>query len=82
MKHAVESELEQKISATDARQGRRGTQILTVLVIGLLLAGVAWLGVEFYGESIDRSSQAQPAATGQSQPQPDQPSTAQSQTAP
>lgn len=63
MMHALETDLEKKISATEARQGRRGTQILMVLVVGLVLAGAVWLGLEFYGESIGRSSADQPGAT-------------------
>jgi len=63
MMHAVETDLEKKISATEARQGRRGTQILMVLVVGLVLAGAVWLGLEFYGESIDRGSAGEPGAT-------------------
>lgn len=36
-----------------ARQGRRGTQVLTVLVVALVLAMIAWFVAERYGESID-----------------------------
>lgn len=39
-----------------ARQGRWGRQVLLVLIGGLALAGLAWMGVELYGESIDDSA--------------------------
>ncbi len=42
-----------KIPAYKARQGRRGTQVLVILVTALVLAGAVWLGLEFYGEAID-----------------------------
>lgn len=57
--------MEKKIPATQARQGRQGTRILMVLVVGLMLAGAVWLGLEFYGESIDRASSEAPGATDQ-----------------
>jgi hypothetical protein len=41
------------LSATEARQGLRGTPVLYVLVGGLMLALVAWAGSEFYGKAID-----------------------------
>lgn len=44
------------ISSWKARQGRRGYQVLLVLVGGLLLAAVAWGAVEIYGEMIDQSA--------------------------
>lgn len=51
-----------RIPANKARQGRRGTQVLLVLVVGLALAGAAWLGLEFYGGAIDTRSADQPGA--------------------
>jgi hypothetical protein len=36
-----------------AKQGRTGTHILIVLVVGLILASIVWLGVEIYGDAID-----------------------------
>lgn len=54
-----------KIIKTDkARQGRTGFHVLLVLVVALLLAGVVWAGVEFYGESIDEQSQGQSTPSG------------------
>ena len=41
------------IPPEQARQGRKGSQVLMVLIGGLLLAMVAWAAVEFYGEAID-----------------------------
>ena len=46
----------EKIPTNKARQGRWGTQVLVVLVVGLALAGAVWLGLEFYGEAIDTES--------------------------
>ncbi len=52
----------EKISATRAKQGRWGVPVLLVLIFGLALAGLAWFGVELYGEKIDTSSDQQPGA--------------------
>lgn len=41
------------IPAEKARQGRRGRQVLLVLVCGLILAAVAWVAVEYYGRAIE-----------------------------
>jgi hypothetical protein len=55
--------MEQKTISTDkARQGRRGTQVLTVLVVALVLAAIAWFAAEMYGKSTD------PAVPTNSQP--------------
>lgn len=51
-----------KIEPEKARQGRWGWHVLTILVVGLILAVLVWLGVEFYGEQID---QPQPAEQSQ-----------------
>jgi hypothetical protein len=40
-------------TATEARQGNWGRQVLIVLIASLLLAMVAWAAVEIWGESID-----------------------------
>lgn len=50
--------MQKKIPTNEARQGRRGTQILMVLVIGLALAGAVWLGVELYGSAITEPDSA------------------------
>lgn len=50
------------VSETDARQGRRGRQVLVVLIAALILAFAAWGAAEFYGELIDAGTPA-----GQSQ---------------
>ncbi len=41
-----------------ARQGRRGRQVLTVLIAALILAAIAWGVAEYYGETIDSSTPA------------------------
>jgi hypothetical protein len=44
-----------KIIPTDkARQGHWGRHVLIILIVGLILALVAWAVAEFYGEAIDR----------------------------
>ncbi len=45
-------------TATEARQGHYGKPVFIVLVCGLLLALLAWGGVEIWGESIDRDTKA------------------------
>lgn len=36
-----------------ARQGRRGSPVLLILIAGLVLAAVAWGIAEFYGEATE-----------------------------
>lgn len=38
-------------TATEARQGSWGAPVLKVLVAGLILAMIAWVGAEWWGES-------------------------------
>lgn len=47
------------IETNKARQGRRGWQVLMVLVVALLLAMIAWYAAETYGEAIDGSTTTQ-----------------------
>jgi hypothetical protein len=42
-----------RIPAKKARQGRLGRPVLVVLVVGLILAALAWWGAEIYGNSIE-----------------------------
>lgn len=60
----------ERISTNKARQGRWGFQVLTVLIVGLALAGAVWLGLEFYGESIDTQSIEEPGGVQLDAPQP------------
>jgi hypothetical protein len=41
----------EQLSATEARQGRRGSPVLMVLIAGLVLAMLAWGAAEWWGES-------------------------------
>lgn len=41
------------LSATEARQGVRGTHLFTVLVTALVLAAIVWAGVEIWGRYIE-----------------------------
>lgn len=43
----------EKIPATNARQGQRGQRVFAILAVGLILAGVIWVALEFWGEAID-----------------------------
>lgn len=43
-------------SGTEARQGRWGRQVFLVLIAALLLLMVAWVVIEFWGESIDEDA--------------------------
>ncbi len=40
-------------SSTNARQGNTGRPVLIVLIAGLCLAAIAWVGAEFWGEATD-----------------------------
>jgi hypothetical protein len=60
-----ESHMARNIPASKAKQGRWGSQVLLVLIAGLALAGLVWLGLEFYGESIDSRSTGEPGAVKQ-----------------
>lgn len=62
--------MQERIPTNKARQGGRGYQVLLVLVVGLALAGAAWLALEFYGEAIDTHSIEQPGGVQQQSPQP------------
>lgn len=59
------------ISTDKARQGRRGQQVLYILIASLVLAGLMWIGVEIYGESIDPPAPAENAPTAAPAQQPD-----------
>ncbi|MGY6707943.1 MAG: hypothetical protein ACXIVF_06410 [Rhizobiaceae bacterium] len=48
-----------KVKPTEARQGRRGTQVLIILIVGLLLALLVWFGVGLYGTAIEPDTQDQ-----------------------
>lgn len=41
------------LSATEARQGVRGTHLFALLIAALVLAGIVWIGVEIWGRHID-----------------------------
>lgn len=71
-------------TGTDARQGRTGRPVLIVLVAGLALAMIAWLGAEMWGESTDAPAEntATPPAQSNSTTQPAPPSTGPAVSAP
>lgn len=41
------------IRPSEARQGRWGTHVLTILIVALALAGIVWAATEFYGETTE-----------------------------
>ncbi|WP_202615461.1 hypothetical protein [Rhizobium deserti] len=51
------SPVEQPLSATEARQGRRGSPVLMVLIAGLILAALAWGVAGWWGEATDPPAQ-------------------------
>jgi hypothetical protein len=51
------SPVEQPLSATEARQGRKGTPVLMVLISALILLAVAWGVAEWWGEATDPPAQ-------------------------
>jgi len=42
-----------KVSPTEARQGRKGTHLLTILVVALILAGIVGWAVGIFGGAIE-----------------------------
>lgn len=52
------------VSEERARQGRRGTHVLIILVAALVLAMGAWFVSEKYGESIDGQPTQQQTSQG------------------
>lgn len=47
------------LKPAEARQGRRGTPVLVVLIVGLLLAALVWFGLGIYGTAIEPASEDQ-----------------------
>lgn len=45
--------VEAPLTPTEARQGRRGSPVLVVLIAGIVLAMVAWAGAEWWGQSTE-----------------------------
>jgi hypothetical protein len=39
-----------KVNPTEARQGRKGTHVLTILIVALVLAGIVGWAVGLFGE--------------------------------
>jgi hypothetical protein len=66
-----------KIPANKAKQGRQGYQVFMILVVGLVLAGAVWLGLEFFGEAVDTQSADQPGGIQTDPGQSGQPAQAQ-----
>lgn len=66
------------VTPQKARQGRRGSPVLMVLIGGLVLAMIVWGAVEIYGWAIQPNEEQQvgdpatvePAETGSATPAP------------
>ncbi len=58
-----EHRAEQTFSPVEAKQGRTGKRILTVLIAALVLAFIVWIPVEIWGEK--QSDDAVPQQSGQ-----------------
>jgi len=54
-----------KIEPEKARQGRWGRHVLTILIVGLILAVITWFGLELYGERIDQPRPAEQSQQSQ-----------------
>ena len=57
------SEDKVSLSATDARQGVRGTHLFAILVAALVLAAIVWGGVEVWGRYIEPNKHHNAAPT-------------------
>ncbi|MBL8576441.1 MAG: hypothetical protein JNK47_04385 [Mesorhizobium sp.] len=55
-----------ELPANKARQGRWGVHGFTILAVSLVLVGLVWMAVEFYGQAIDTESAGAPATAVQS----------------
>ena len=60
-----EARKRETLTPREARQGMLGRPVLYVLVIGLVLALIAWGGAGMWGEKIDRDAATTPATTSQ-----------------
>lgn len=56
----------EKISEQKAKQGRKGTHVLLILLVSLALALIVWGAVEIYGRTSTDTGSAPPVT--QSQP--------------
>jgi hypothetical protein len=54
-----------KIEPEKAKQGRWGWHVLAILVVGLILAVIVWIGLEYYGEKIDKTVPAEQSQQSQ-----------------
>jgi hypothetical protein len=60
-----------QVTAVQARQGRLGRPVLTVLIASLVLVALAWAAVEFWGVSIaPRDPAVDPATTSSTTAEP------------
>lgn len=60
--------VEKRVVTDKARQGKRGTPVLIVLVAALVLLALGWMAVEMFGESIDTQVDNAPATPTQTEP--------------
>lgn len=55
-----------KVTTTEARQGRKGTNVLTILIVALVLAGIVGWAVGLFGGAIEPEDPVGGAPTEQS----------------
>lgn len=60
----------QNVPPVRARQGVLGVPVLIVLVVGLILAAIAWWGAELFGEAITPPPSEQVGNPANVQPAP------------
>lgn len=48
---------DEPMSATEARQGRKGSPVLMVLISGLVLVMLAWVAAEWWGQAAEPPAQ-------------------------
>jgi flagellar basal body-associated protein FliL len=57
-----------KVSTDKARQGKRGSPVLIVLIAALVLVAIAWFAAEMFGQSIDPQPDNAVAPSTQTEP--------------
>ena len=60
--------MEKRVDTDRARQGKKGSPVLIVLIAALVLLALGWFAVEMFGESIDTEVDNQPAVPTQTEP--------------
>lgn len=59
-----EERMVEEIKSTEAKQGARGSRVLTILLVGLALALIVFAGLGIYGRVLPDQNIGGPAASG------------------